>query len=112
LRRLPDVRRRGRGRGVSADLVLAVVRGRDEGPDPDRGGPAAPPDEPRADLLGPQRLLPAALPEQVPEPYRHPGLPEGERRGELPRVHPDLQADDPLPERPRPGLPGAVRGAL
>ena len=60
----------------------------------------------------PQRLLPAALPEQVPEPHRHPGLPQGQRRGQLPRVDPDLQADDPVPERPRPGLPGAVRGAL
>src|SRR6185436_20202023 len=52
--RLPDVRRRSRGRGASADLVLATVRRRDEGPDPDRGGPPSPPDEPRADLLGPQ----------------------------------------------------------
>ena len=60
----------------------------------------------------PQRLLPAALPEQVPEPHRHPGLPQGQRRGRLARVDPDLQADDPVPERPRPGLPGAVRGAL
>ncbi len=60
----------------------------------------------------PQRLLPAALPEQVPEPHRHPGLPQGERRGELARVDPDLQADDPVPVRPRAGLPGAVRGAL
>ena len=60
----------------------------------------------------PQRLLPAALPEQVPEPHRHPGLPQGQRRGRLAREHPDLQADDPVPERPRPRLPGAVRGAL
>ena len=81
LRRLPDVRRRGRGRGASADLVLAHVRGRDEGPDPDRGGPPAAADEPRADLQRPQRLLPAAVPEQVPQPHRHPGLPQGQRRG-------------------------------
>ena len=74
--------------------------------------PPAPPDEPRADLQRPQRLLPAALPEQVPQPHRHPGLPQGERRGRLARVDPDLQADDPVPVRPRPGLPGAVRGAL
>ena len=112
LRRLPDVRRRGRGRGAPADLVLADVRGRDEGPDPDRGDPPAAPDEPRADLQRPQRVLPAALPEQVPEPHRHPGLPQGQRRGELAREHPDLQADDPVPVRARPGLPGAVRGAL
>ena len=112
LRRLPDVRGRGRGRGASADLLLAHLRAGDEGPDPDRGAPPAAPDQPRADLLRPQRLLPAALPEQVPEPHRHPGLPQGERRGRLARVGPDLQADDPVPERPRPGLPGAVRGAL
>ena len=65
--------------------LLADVRAGDEGPDPDRGGPPAAPDEPRADLQRPQRLLPAALPEQVPEPHRHPGLPQGQRRGELAR---------------------------
>ena len=86
LRRLPDVRGRGRGRGAPADLVLADVRAGDEGPDPDRGAAPAAPDQPRADLLRPQRLLPAALPEQVPEPHRHPGLPQGERRGRLARV--------------------------
>ena len=112
LRRLPDVRGRGRGRGAPADLLLAPVRAGDEGPDPDRGAAPAPADQPRADLLRPQRLLPAALPEQVPEPHRHPGLPQGERRGRLARVGPDLQADDPVPQRARPGLPGAVRGAL
>ena len=69
-------------------------------------------DEPRADLLRPQRVLPAALPEQVPEPHRHPGLPQAERRGQLARVDPDLQAHDPVPLRPRPRVPGAVRGAL
>ena len=74
-----------------------VVRGRDEGPDPDRGGPPAAPDQPRADLQRPQRVLPAAVPEQVPEPHRHPGLPQGQRRGELAREHADLQADDPVP---------------
>src|SRR4029078_8426072 len=94
LRGVPDVRRRGRGRGVSADLVLAVVRGRGECTHPDGGGPPAPPDDPRADLLGPQRLLPAALPEQVPEPHRHPGLPEGERRVELPAGDTHLTAHD------------------
>ena len=60
----------------------------------------------------PQRLLPAAVPEQVPEPHRHPGLPQGQRRGRLAREHPHLQAHDPVPQRPRPRLPGAVRGAL
>ena len=45
-------------------------------------------DEPRADLHRPQRLLPAAVPEQVPEPHRHPGLPQGQRRGQLARVAP------------------------
>ena len=84
LRRLPDVRRRGRGRGAPADLAA---------PGPPRPGmvvqtqtDAAPPaaqDEPGADLQRPQRLLPAALPEQVPQPHRHPGLPQGERRGQL-----------------------------
>ena len=74
--------------------------------------PPAAPDEPRADLQRPQRVLPAAVPEQVPEPHRHPGLPQGERRGQLPRVGPHLQAHDPVPVRPRAGLPGAVRGAL
>ena len=88
------------------------VRAGDEGPDPDRGAPPPAPDEPRADLQRPQRLLPAALPEQVPEPHRHPGLPQGQRRGRLARVRADLQAHDPVPVRPRPGLPGAVRGAL
>ena len=112
LRCVPDVRRRGRGRGASADLVLAGVRAGDEGPDPDRGAAPPAPHEPRADLLRPQRLLPAAVPEQVPEPHRHPGLPQGQRRGRLAREHADLQADDPVPERPRPRLPGAVRGAL
>ena len=109
---MPDVRRRGRGRGAPADQLLARVRAGDEGPDADRGGPPAAPDEPRADLQRPQRLLPAALPEQVPQPHRHPGLPEGQRRGELARERPDLQAHDPVPVRPRPRLPGAVRGAL
>ena len=112
LRRLPDVRRRGRGRGAPADLVLARVRAGDEGPDPDRGGPPPAPDQPRADLQRPQRLLPAAVPEQVPQPHRHPGLPQGQRRGRLAREHPDLQADDPVPQRPRPRLPRPVRGAL
>ena len=73
--------------------------------------PAAP-DEPRADLLRPQRLLPAAVPEQVPEPHRHPGLPQGERRGQLAGVDADLQAHDPVPVRARARLPGPVRGAL
>ena len=112
LRRLPDVRGRGRGRGHAADLVLADVRAGDEDPDPDRGGPPPPPDQPGAHLQRPQRLLPAAVPEQVPEPHRHPGLPEGQRRGRLAREHPDLQAHDPVPVRARPGLPGPVRGAL
>ena len=97
LRGVPDVRRRGRGRGAPADLLLADVRAGDEGPDPDRGDPPAAPDEPRADLQRPQRLLPAALPEQVPEPHRHPGLPQGQRRGRLAREHADLQAHDPVP---------------
>ena len=92
--------------------MLAHVRAGDEGPDPDRGDPPPAPDEPRADLQRPQRLLPAALPEQVPEPHRHPGLPQGQRRGQLPRIGPDLQAHDPVPVRAGPRLPGAVRGAL
>ncbi len=92
--------------------MLADVRAGHEGPDPDRGGPPPAPDQPRADLQRPQRLLPAAVPEQVPEPHRHPGLPQGQRRGQLAREHADLQADDPVPLRPRAGLPGAVRGAL
>ena len=60
----------------------------------------------------PQRVLPAALPEQVPEPHRHPGLPQGERGGQLARVGADLQAHDPVPQRPRPRVPRPVRGAL
>ena len=84
----------------------------DEGGHPDRGGPPPAGDQPGADLQRPQRVLPAALPEQVPQPHRHPGLPQAERRGQLARVEPDLQAHDPVPVRPRPGLPGAVRGAL
>ncbi len=106
------MRRRGRRRGASADLVLPVGRAGHGRPDPDRARPPAPPDEPRADLQRPQRLLPAALPEQMPQPHRHPGLPEGQRRGRLPRIHSDLQADDPVPVRARPGLPRPVRGAL
>ena len=112
LRGVPHVRRRGRGRGAPADLVLAHVRAGDEGPDPDRGAPPPAPDQPRAHLQRPQRLLPAALPEQVPQPHRHPGLPEGQRGGRLARERADLQAHDPVPERARPRLPGAVRGAL
>ena len=87
-------------------------RGRDEGPDPDRRAAPDPQDQPGAHLLRPQRLLPAALPEQVPEPHRHPGLPQGERGGQLARVGPHLQAHDPVPQRAWPRLPGAVRGAL
>ena len=71
---------RSRARSTRRSAARAL-RGRDEGPDPDRGDPPAAPDQPRADLQRPQRLLPAALPEQVPEPHRHPGLPEAERRG-------------------------------
>ena len=41
-----------------------------------------------------------------------PGFLKQNAEGELARVDPDLQADDPLPERARTGLPGAVRGAL
>ena len=79
---------------ISCSRACRAGHGR---PDPDRRDPPAPPDEPRADLQRPQRLLPAALPEQVPQPHRHPGLPQGERRGELARVDPHLQADDPVP---------------
>ena len=79
---------------------------------PDRAAAPPAPDEPRADLQRPQRLLPAALPEQVPEPHRHPGLPQGERRGPVPRVGAHLQAHHPVPLDPGPRLPGAVRGAL
>ena len=90
-------------RDAEAGMVVA---------DPDRGDAPAAADEPRADLLGPQRVLPPAVPEQVPEPHRHPGLPQGERRGQLARVDPDLQAHDPVPQRARPRLPRPVRGAL
>ena len=41
-----------------------------------------------------------------------PGFLKQNAEGELARVDPDLQAHDPLPERARTGLPGAVRGAL
>ena len=71
-----------------------------------------PQDEPGADLQRPQRLLPAAVPEQVPQPHRHPGLPEGQHGRQLHRVGAHLQAHHPLPQRARPRLPGAVRGAL
>ncbi len=60
----------------------------------------------------PQRLLPAAVPEQVPKPHRHPGLPQGQRGSRLARERADLQADHPVPQRPRARLPGPVRGAL
>ena len=100
------------GEDQPADLVLARRRGGHGRPDPDRGDAPAAPDEPRADLLRPQRVLPAAVPEQVPEPHRHPGLPQGQRRGELARVDPDLQAHDPVPQRARPRVPRPVRGAL
>src|SRR4029079_10669719 len=55
---------------------------------------------------------PAPLTEKVREPHRHPGLPQGQRRGQLPRVGPDLQAHDPVPVRARPCLPRPARGAL
>ena len=112
LRRLPDVRGRGRGRGRAADQLLARRRAGDGRADPDAAPAPDPQDQPRADLQRPQRLLPAAVPEQVPQPHRHPGLPEGEHRRQLHRVGAHLQAHHPLPERARPRLPGAVRGAL
>ena len=68
--------------------LLARGRAGHGRPDPDRGDAPAAPDQPRADLLRPQRVLPAAVPEQVPEPHRHPGLPQGERRGELDESRP------------------------
>ena len=67
-----------------------------EGRDADRRAPSTTPHEPRADLQRPQRVLPAAVPEQVPV-HRHPGLPQGQRRGGLARVDPHLQANDPFP---------------
>ena len=63
--------------------------------------PPAAQDEPGADLQRPQRVLPAALPEQVPQPHRHPGLPEGQHGRQLRRVGPHLQAHHPLPQHPR-----------
>ena len=100
------------GEDQPADLLLARRRAGHGRPDPDRRAAPAPPDQPRADLQRPQRVLPAAVPEQVPEPHRHPGLPQGERRGQLAREHPDLQAHDPVPQRARPRVPRPVRGAL
>ena len=88
------------------------VRSRDEGPDPDRGDPPPAPDEPRADLQRPQRLLPAALPEQVPEPHRHPGLPQANAEGNLRESTRIFKRTIPFPIGARAGLPGAVRGAL
>ena len=112
LRCLPDVRGRSRGRGASADQLLPGRGGGHEGPDADRARAPAAAYESRADLQRPQRLLPAALPEQVPQPHRHSRLPQGERRGQLARVGADLQADDPLPVDPRSRLPRPLRGTL
>ena len=66
LRGLPDVRGRGRGRGRAAHQLLARRGAGDGGPDPDAAPAPDPQDQPGADLQRPQRLLPAALPEQVP----------------------------------------------
>ena len=112
LRRLPHVRGRGRGRGHAAHQLLARRRAGDGRAHPDAAPAPGPQDQPGADLQRPQRLLPAALPEQVPQPHRHPGLPEGQHRRRLRRVDAHLQAHHPLPQRARPRLPGALRGAL
>ena len=78
LRCLPHVRGRGGGRGRAAHQLLAR-RGAGHGrADPDAAPAPGPQDQPGADLQRPQRLLPAALPEQVPQPHRYPGVPEGE----------------------------------
>ena len=97
LRRLPHVRGRGRGRGRPADQLLARGRAGHGRPDPDAAAAPDPQDQPRADLQRPQRLLPAAVPEQVPQPHRHPGLPEGQHGGQLHRVDAHLQAHHPVP---------------
>ena len=88
---------RSRARSTRRSRARAPAEAGHGRPDPDRGGPPPAPDQPGADLLRPQRVLPAALPEQVPQPHRHPGLPQGERRGRVPRVGPHLQADHPVP---------------
>ena len=103
---------RSRARTHPPISLLARGRAGDGRPDADAAPAPGPQDQPRADLQRPQRLLPAALPEQVPQPHRHPGLPEGQHRGQLHRVGAHLQAHHPVPERARPRLPGAVRGAL
>src|SRR5207249_4838985 len=79
-------------RGAPAHQLLPGVRRRHEGHDADRRVAAAAAHEPRTDLLRPQCVLPPAVPEQVPQPHRHSGLPEGERRAELAGLHDDLHA--------------------
>ena len=87
-------------------------RGRDGGHHPLRAGHREPAPRPGADLLRPRRLLPAAVPVQVPDPGRHPRLPEGQLRGELGGGDPHPQAVSPVPGHPRPGLPRPVRDPL
>ena len=78
--------------------LLAGRRGRDEGPDPDRGGPPPAPDQPRADLLAtttPTACRPARTSARATSTSRASSRQNAE--GELARVDPDLQADDPVP---------------
>ena len=100
------------GQRRHADQLRHRDRGGDGHHHPLRSGHREPAHGARAHLQRPRRLLPAALPVQVPDPRRHPGLPEAEHARQLGGgdAHPEALAA--LPRHPRPRLPGAVRDAL
>ena len=79
---------------------------------PLRPGHREPAHGPRAHLQRPRRVLPAAVPVQVPDPRRHPRLPEAEHPRQLGGgdAHPEALAA--VPGHPRPRLPRTVRDAL
>ena len=113
LRRLPDVRRRGRGRGAPADLAARAT--------------CEPEMEVQTQTEEVRRLrrtnlelifsdhnaycLPPCQ-NKCPSHIDIPGFLKANAEGDCARVDADLQADHPVPERPRARLPGAVRGAL
>ena len=95
-----------------ADQLRHRDRGGDGHHHPLRAGDREPPDGPRAHLQRPRRVLPAALPVQVPDPRRHSRLPEAEHARQLGGgdAHPEALAA--VPGHPRPRVPRPVRGPL
>ncbi len=73
---------------------------------------AHPPHQPGDDALRSQCLLPAALPDRLPDAHRHSWLSGTDRQGPEPRGGATGQRGAAVPLYPRSDLPGALPGGL